>query len=43
MKQRYWNDLTDEERQKLENEWRSSEWYARAKADAKPKKIVVNK
>lgn len=36
MKQRYWYDLTEKERQSLEQEWRRSEWYARVKRDVRP-------
>lgn len=35
MKKRYWNDLSDEEAEKLEEEWENSKWYESAFEEAK--------
>ena len=35
MKKRNWYDLSDKEIEKLENEWKDSKWYERAKKESK--------
>ncbi len=38
MKKRYWNDLSDKEIEKMEDEWENSKWYERAYEEAKKQK-----